>query len=622
MKQLGFLFALMLTAVTTKAQLIINELSQGNNKEYAELLVTGTPTCGGANTVDLRGWIIDDNNSWHASGSGTGIAGGHVRFDSIAQWANVKLGSLIVVYDDGNITNFTNDVSDSNNDLVYIVPVSSSVLQKNTTLPASGGNMTTYATNPTYSASGNWTILGMANGGDAFHTVSPANYAAAYHAIGWGNNSNNVDVYYNVDQGNKVIYMANTVDNDPFDQANFIDTASTVGETPGAANNPANAAWIAALRSSGTAPVVALSNPNPLSCSNQTTVLVASTNTPGATYLWSNGTTTANDTVSTGGTYRVTVSDASNTCSTVDSITIASSSTLDITVASTPTTCGAINGTATVTVVNGTATAYIWNNSETTATINGVAAGTYSVTVTGSANCSASASVTVASSTGGTPVTITADQTSFCQLDSAEICAPAGYTYLWNLGNTTQCITVKQAGNYYVTVTDNNNCTAESNHLAISVLPAPSVGISVSGDSLTAYNAVSYQWYFNGGEIPNATNPTYVMTQTGSYTVRVTGANGCSAYSLPIVRTAIDVVALQGELSIYPNPLNTGNWTIEAGNDLLGAKLEVLDNNGRLVYKSVITESKSVIAEEFAKGVYWLKVSSEQNSITKKLVKL
>ena len=70
MKNLTLLFAFILLTISSQAQLIINELSQGasGTKEYVELLVTGTPVCGGTNTVDLRGWIIDDNNSWHASG--------------------------------------------------------------------------------------------------------------------------------------------------------------------------------------------------------------------------------------------------------------------------------------------------------------------------------------------------------------------------------------------------------------------------------------------------------------------------------------------------------------------------------------------------------------------------
>lgn len=628
MKQFFFFAALVLVTLSAKAQLVINEVSQGTgNAEYVELLVTGNPTCGSANTVDIRGWIIDDNNSWHGS---SGIAGGHVRFDSIPQWANVKIGSLILVYNDADITNLTNDETDANNDFVYILPLSSSRLQKNSTLPTSGGNMTTYAVPGTVYTTGNtitWTVLGMANSGDAFHTVSPANYATAYHAIGYGNTSTAVDIYFTGSQGGKVIYMANLVDNDPFNQANYIDTVIAGNETPGAPNNTANAAWIASLNNNGqpyTGPVVTLSNLNPLSCSNSTTVLVATTSTQGALYIWSNGITTANDTVTTGGTYYVTVTNAAQTCSTVDSITITSSSTLSISTSSTPTTCGASNGTATVSVNNGTASSYLWSNSGNTATISALAAGNYTVTVTGTGNCSASASVTVSSSAGGSPVTITADQTSFCSQDSAQLCAPTGngLNYLWNTGAITPCITVKQAGNYYVTVTDNNGCSAESNHLSINVLPSPPVNISVSGDTLTSYNASSYQWYRNGILIPGATSAKYVMTQPGSYTVVVTGPNGCTAQSLPVVVTGVDVVTLQQQFSVYPNPLTGGNWTVEAGKDLLGAKLAIYDNNGRMVYNTEITTPTTVIEAEMARGVYWLKVSSGQNSFTNKLVKL
>ena len=54
----------MLVALQTKAQLVINEISQGGQNpsiEYVELLVVGTNSCT-SSTVDLRSWVIDDNN--------------------------------------------------------------------------------------------------------------------------------------------------------------------------------------------------------------------------------------------------------------------------------------------------------------------------------------------------------------------------------------------------------------------------------------------------------------------------------------------------------------------------------------------------------------------------------
>lgn len=250
MIRLYVLIVVLICALQTNAQLIINEVSQGANaEEYVELLVVGTPTCG-SNTVDLRGWIIDDNNGWHASGAGQGIAAGHVRFANIAQWSAVKIGSIILVYNDAEVgaavSALTDDISDANADCRYIIPISSSVFEKNTTQPSTSTSSYTSPV-PTYSTTGTWTQLGMANGGDAFHTVSPANYTIPHHAIGWGSNSAQVDVYYSNAQGQRNVYMANTVDNNPFNQANYINGNTPADETPGAPNNTANAAWIAIL---------------------------------------------------------------------------------------------------------------------------------------------------------------------------------------------------------------------------------------------------------------------------------------------------------------------------------------------------------------------------------------
>ena len=360
MKYTLLFFTLLLLGSSASAQLIINEVSQGpsGTKEYVELLVTGTPTCGGSNTVDLRGWIIDDNNSWHGAGSGTGIAAGHVRFDSIPMWANVKIGSLVLIYNDadtsGAVSALSVDSTDSNSDCVYVIPISSSVLLKNTTLPASNGSMTTYAVQGTvYSPNGTWIILGMANSTDAFHTVSPANYAIPYHAIGWGGNNLLTNVYYASSQGGKVICMTNAISNDPFDSNNFVDTAAATEETPGAPNNAANAAWIQSMNNNCqpfVTPTVSFNNPTPLTCSNTSTVIIASSGTNGAIFNWSNGIIGSNDTVNTGGTYYVTVSDAASLCNTVDSITVAGATGLSITTSATNTSCGNSNGSATVTV--------------------------------------------------------------------------------------------------------------------------------------------------------------------------------------------------------------------------------------------------------------------------------
>ncbi|MFN8288058.1 MAG: gliding motility-associated C-terminal domain-containing protein [Chitinophagales bacterium] len=306
MKRCWITLLVCLSIAQVKAQLVINELSQGptGTKEYVELVVTGTVSCGGTNTVDLRGWIIDDNNSWHASGSGTGIATGHAKFDSIPQWANVKIGAIILIYNDADVSPATAalspDETDANSDCVYIVPISSSSILKNVTLPTSGGTMTTYAVAGTpYTTTGTWPPLGMANSDDAFHTVSPSNYAVPYHAIGWGNNTAQVNVYFAAGQGGQVIYMANTVDNDPFNQANFVNASATTNETPGAPNNAANALWIGQMNNNCQPFTVPTTSRNVSLCPGQSILINGVTVTAAGTYTDTLPAITGCDTVRT-----------------------------------------------------------------------------------------------------------------------------------------------------------------------------------------------------------------------------------------------------------------------------------------------------------------------------------
>lgn len=633
MKQFHLLLAFFFTAATCKAQLVINELSQGpsGTKEYVEFLVTGTPVCGGPNTVDLRGWIIDDNNSWHGTGSGTGIAGGHVRFDSITQWANVKIGSIILVFNDAdvntNVAALAIDSDDANHDCVYIIPISSSVLQKNITLPVSNGSMTTYAVPGTiYTGNGTWICLGMANSDDAFHTVSPSNYSAAYHAIGWGGDNTLVNIYYGASQGGKTICMVNRVDNNPFNPTNFIDTA-TVFESPGAPNNAANAAWISGMNNNCqpfVSPQLSFNNPVPLSCNNSSTVLIASSTSVGASFNWSNSITGPNDTVSAAGTYYVTVTDAAQICTATDSITVAPATGLSVSTSSTNTTCGNSNGSALVTITLGAASSFHWSNGDSTASVTNLGAGNYTVTVNGGIGCSATASVTINTSSI-TPVIVSVVDSIFCSGDSTQVCAPSGFTsYLWNNGTTSTCFFAKQAGNYYVTVTDNASCTATSNHLTVSVYPLPPVSISVNGDTLSAYNAVAYQWYLNNTIIGGATNNIYIAHQSGSYTVAISDTNGCVVFSNPVNVTVSGMreIGYDDQLDVYPNPISTSGWNVITSTEFIGASLKVFDNTARLVYQSTTKSETTEIDFYLPKGIYWLQLTVDKKVLKKKLIRL
>ncbi len=244
-------FLISFSGMAQSPQLVINELSQGGQGttvEYVELLVKGTNSCT-SSTADLRNWIVDDNNGTFASGAGTGIAAGCVRFKNVAFWQNIKIGTLILIYDDASLP--ANplipaiDLNSNDGNCRLIIPYSNTtLLEKHATLP--GINNIAYpATSVAFTSSNLWTsVIGMRNGGDSFQTRNPANYTVPSHSVSWGDNSTNTKIFFAGDATKRVFNMKNLVSDDPFTQANWTNDSTLAGETPGTGNNAANSAWI------------------------------------------------------------------------------------------------------------------------------------------------------------------------------------------------------------------------------------------------------------------------------------------------------------------------------------------------------------------------------------------
>src|SRR5690606_19502881 len=187
-------------------------------------------------------------------------------------------------------------------------------------------------------------------------------------------------------------------------------------------------------------------------------------------YLWSNGATTDTATGLTAGNYVVTVTDA-NGCTVSESFTIIQP--IPLMVQSTSQTnvkCnGETNGTETIVAMGGYAPyTYLWSPSGgTNATATYLFVGTYSVLVTDSTLNTITENFVI---TEPGVITATVSNQSNVQCNggntgTATLTVTGGtapFTYAWSHGLNTTNATVSNltAGNYVVTVTDVNGCTA------------------------------------------------------------------------------------------------------------------------------------------------------------------
>ncbi|UTW66155.1 HYR domain-containing protein [bacterium SCSIO 12643] len=282
-------------------------------------------------------------------------------------------------------------------------------------------------------------------------------------------------------------------------------------------------------------------------------------------YIWSNGATTATITGVAAGTYTVTVTDA-NGCTSSSSTTITEPSVLtsNVVVDSNVTCNGFANGGLTASAAGGTTTySFDWNNSATTASITGVVAGTYTVTVTDANGCTSVSNGTVTEPTLLVASTVI-DSNVTCNglLDGGATASATGgtgtYTYDWNNSAITASITGVSAGSYTVTVTDANGCT--STNTGVVTEPAVLVANAVIDSNVTCYNgadggasvqvtggttAYSYVW-------DNMATTSVISGLTmGTYEVTVTDANGCSDTSMvSITEPAPIVINLGNDTSI------------------------------------------------------------------------
>jgi gliding motility-associated-like protein len=284
-------------------------------------------------------------------------------------------------------------------------------------------------------------------------------------------------------------------------------------------------------------------------CDGNTTTLSAGNY---VTYQWSTGSTSATITTGTAGTYVVTVTDANGCVGESSAFNVIVNPLPTAVISQDATICAGQSATANITFTGTGPYTFTYTNglqnftgnasgNSTSLTLSPAITTTYTLLSVSDANCSGTVSGAATITVNPLPTPVVSGNNMICDGASTTFTTGNFVTYQWSNGATTQQISIQTAGNYVVTVTDQNGCTATAS-LELIVNPTP-VPAFTNDSSLTCdkpfinfYNYSAYPpgsvfvWDFGDGSQSNQVSPSHVYNEPGTYPVSltITTSNGCT----------------------------------------------------------------------------------------------
>jgi len=274
---------------------------------------------------------------------------------------------------------------------------------------------------------------------------------------------------------------------------------------------------------------------------------------------------------------------------------------------------------------------YTWSTGSSTPTIITNTPGTYSLTVTyGPPQCIAADQIDVIGASN--PIVDLGPDSTYCANEFMLDAGGDGATYAWSDGSSTQTNTVTNSGNYSVTVTSDDGCIVEDD-INLTLLETPIVDLGedfklcISFDQtqlLSAGNSFSSYLWSTGATTSNivvGAGVTTVGNQT--YSVTVTADNGCTGEDAVVVEysmcVGINESAENSSISLFPNPATDVVTFTTVGTSL--QEVNIYDLTGKMIYSNISNNDRlDVNTSAFASGTYIVKVVTESESVTRRLI--
>ncbi len=232
------------------------------------------------------------------------------------------------------------------------------------------------------------------------------------------------------------------------------------------------------------------------------------------------------------------------------------------------------------TVLGGTAPySYLWNTNVTTEDLTNLSAGTYTLTVTDSLNCTEVIVVELTEPVAPLDVTLAVVDVS-CFGDSTGVIdatvtgGTAPYSYLWNTADTTEDLSGLAIGTYTITVTDTNACTFDITETVIQ--PTDSLFATLVVTDVDCFGSATgaIQSIVSGGTAPyfyqwNTGDTTAGIDNIiiGDFNVLITDTLGCSIFLSDSVFEPEEIILTHTQVDVLCFGESTGSidLTVDGG---------------------------------------------------------
>ncbi|MFK7933737.1 MAG: T9SS type A sorting domain-containing protein [Saprospiraceae bacterium] len=377
-------------------------------------------------------------------------------------------------------------------------------------------------------------------------------------------------------------------------------------------------------------------------------VAAASGGTAPYSYAWSDGQTGDTATDLTAGTYTVTATDADG-CDNTASFTIGNRSDLEVEVLVWNPECGNDSNGKIMAMPEGgnEPYTYVWSTGDVTQAILDLSAGTYCVTVTDAAGCTASACADLESAPVPLVDIVIVNPIGAGGNDGSIQAVPVGgtapYAFNWSNGCNTPVISGLSEGRYGVTITDNNFCQGSAEivltgpgglvgddiNITTNALSSKEVEVSWELSALVSNFAFVVERSDDGGETFQVIGDDATTVENNDMMVYrfvdESPKRGRAYYRVAYVmdadleysNTAEAMMSMPDFAMAYPNPVSD-EIMVELFSALsTDAQVQLMDTNGRLIKTKKLVSGdmhERMSLEELNPGIYFIRVLRDNDS--------